>query len=159
MRVDLLTVDQAGACWRPMKEGRRLVSSMLGILGALATAAQAERPLRFAGNDGNPIATSIPGFDCGRVRSFAERTICAQRPLGFEDRAIGETYTRLIQHLSATEGLQLRKEQRAWLHKRDACADAQCLSDMLDQRGDLLSKRLERRDAFLRASLRRPGDC
>lgn len=82
---------------------------------------------------GPATATAAPplvaGFDCARVLTQVERTLCAQPELALQDYRLGLVYRRLHEQLRAPARSRLLADQGAWLRRvRDRCADAACLS-------------------------------
>ena len=83
-----------------------------------------------------------PSFDCAKASSPAEKTICRSLQLASFDRSVAWSYKVARDDIKDTDysPVKLAAEQRAWLHKRDACGtDASCLLTTMKQRLDELS--------------------
>jgi uncharacterized protein len=92
----------------------------LGVSGGAGAAVQ-HRPAR---------ERVWPSFDCGRVRSGAERLVCASEPLSIADRRLAQVYRRKLAEFEdgTVERAQYRDAQEDWLsERRDACSTAACL--------------------------------
>jgi uncharacterized protein len=64
-----------------------------------------------------------PGFDCAKARTAAEKSICATPSLGQLDGMMGRYYRALLARLERQKAPaqmdQLRRDQAAWLQRRD----------------------------------------
>ena len=70
---------------------------------------------------------SGPSFDCARVTSQVNRTICASPVLSALDRQLADHY-RVLLAQSGAEAAALQGEEVKWLHEvRDPCPDAACI--------------------------------
>ena len=68
-----------------------------------------------------------PSFDCARVTSQVNRTICASPALSALDRQLADHY-RVLLAQSGDEAAALQREEVKWLHEvRDPCPDAACI--------------------------------
>jgi uncharacterized protein len=68
-------------------------------------------------------APGPPAFDCGRARRLAEIAICRDPRLGSCDRMLNAAFYE-AQARAGRGAVALRREQEAWLVRRDACAGA-----------------------------------
>ena len=69
-----------------------------------------------------------PSFDCARVTSQVNRTICASPELSALDRQLADHY-RVLLAQSGDEAAALQREEVKWLHEvRDPCPDAACIA-------------------------------
>ena len=94
----------------PMNGARRVLALLGAALPALAAAA-----------DG-------PSFDCARVTSQVNRTICASPDLSARDRELAAHFNAMLGQ-PGIDGAALRREEARWLHDvRDACQDAACIA-------------------------------
>lgn len=76
-------------------------------------------------------------FDCSKVTSPAETTICRSRQLAAFDRSVAAAYkvARDAVNDDAEQVNQLLAAQRAWIHHRDACrSEVHCLMQSLKNR-------------------------
>ncbi len=69
------------------------------------------------------IAPGLPAFDCRRARRPAEMAICGDPRLGSCDRVLNRVFDD-AQARAGREAAGLRREQDAWIARRDACAEA-----------------------------------
>jgi len=86
--------------------------------------------LAFSAGAFATIAQAAPGpsFDCARVTSLVNRTICASPELSALDRQLADHYRALLAQ-SGAEAESLRREEAKWLHEvRDPCPDAACIA-------------------------------
>ena len=89
-----------------------------------------------------------PSFDCGAANSEAEHAICANSQLASLDRALDAGYSMALSNItSAAVGgtvadvRAFKKEQRAWLRKRNDCrGDEGCLFAAYQSRLRVLDK-------------------
>ena len=73
-------------------------------------------------------AATGPSFDCARVTSQVNRTICASPELSALDRQLADHY-RVLLAQSGDEAQALQREEVKWLHEvRDPCPDAACIA-------------------------------
>jgi hypothetical protein len=71
-------------------------------------------------------AAPKPSFDCGKARSFAERTICSDAELAQLDRDLGRLYARA--KLAAADPAAFRRRSDAeWRRREQTCRDRSCL--------------------------------
>ena len=76
--------------------------------------------------DGFVCGSATPGpptFDCGRARLLAEIAICRDPRLGSCDRILNAAFYE-AQARAGRGAVALRRDQEAWLARRDACAGA-----------------------------------
>ena len=73
-------------------------------------------------------AAAGPSFDCARVTSHVNKTICASAELSALDRELAEHY-RVLLAQSGSEAAALQREEAQWLREvRDPCPDAACIA-------------------------------
>ena len=69
-----------------------------------------------------------PSFDCTRVTSHVNKTICASPELSALDRQLADHY-RVLPAQSGSEAPALQREEAQWLREvRDPCPDAACIA-------------------------------
>jgi|GEM_PF-1800209 len=72
-----------------------------------------------------PATTGAASFPCERALSRVEKVICANDDLSAADEELSSLFHAL---LSASDDKEkMRKEQLAWLTRRDRCSDPACL--------------------------------
>ncbi len=73
-----------------------------------------------------------PSFDCRKAASRAEKTICADAALARLDSQMGRTWKRLLDAFDTEDAqqTQMKQDQRAWMARRDQCADADCIGKL-----------------------------
>lgn len=76
----------------------------------------------------SPAAATLrpPSFDCHKARTEMEHLICDNPKLGDIDGRLGEVYWELRHFLAPSESQQLRKEEIAWIRRRDQSLDDAC---------------------------------
>lgn len=89
----------------------------------------------------------VAAFDCGGAASAVERRICADPTLRALDRRLDQLLERARVHAGRDEQDRLKREQRAWLHERNACASDACLRRVYEARAAALQQRLARLSA------------
>ena len=100
------------------------MSSHLPTARAIARAVLASMACTFASL---AHAATGPSFDCSRVTSHVNRTICASPELSALDRQLAEHY-RVLLAQSGSEAATLQREEAQWLREvRDPCPDAACI--------------------------------
>jgi len=84
-----------------------------------------------------PLAHAA-SFDCKKASTFVEKTICANPLLGKLDDALTENYGAMLASDlgDGPDNKNLKKEQRAWIAKRNKCTTDQCLVDLYRKRVD-----------------------
>lgn len=126
-----------------------LAVGLLEFLGPVA----AERPLF---RDHPPSAAS---FDCRRALTATEKLVCGDPQLSEDDGNLDFAYSLLLRHAAPSARAGIREGQRAWLRKRDACAQKSCLLDLYSDRYSAVWGELNRWDRLLRRSVARVGQC
>lgn len=89
-----------------------------------------------------------PSFDCAAANSAAERAICANSQLASLDRALDAGYGMALGNITSAavggtvaDARSFKREQRAWLRKRDDCGgDENCLFAAYQSRLRVLDK-------------------
>ena len=115
-----------------------------------------------------PSAAAAAGFDCAKAATPAEKAICADHALGELDEKLAAAFRFALANASDKDAV--KNAQKAWLKRRDACADAACLRQAYDARLDELEKKSARdaeqdlKDALAqretwRERLKWPDDC
>jgi len=79
--------------------------------------------------------SSKPSFNCAKATKKTEKSICRNSELSYADRRMSELYSQLRRSLSKSDANLLRKEQRAWLKRRNTCySDVNCLLQIYEDR-------------------------
>lgn len=85
-------------------------------------------------------AKPTPSFDCGKATSPTEKTICGSFNLAAWDRSVGLAFRQALDRLPRDRQVQVRRDQKEWVKKRDACgANADCVDDEQWRRVEELS--------------------
>ena len=84
-----------------------------------------------------PAFASGASFDCQRASTAVEQLICRDSELSELDDTLAESFTQEVD--SAQSPNTLRAEQKAWLQKRNSCADARCIQHQYEARIAALS--------------------
>jgi uncharacterized protein YecT (DUF1311 family) len=80
-------------------------------------------------------AATLPSFNCAKASTPAEYSICGDGTLSALDARVGEIYRYLQNSVSASTFAGVRKDQRKWIAKREACqASVACLDAIYRQR-------------------------
>ncbi|NBW07013.1 MAG: DUF1311 domain-containing protein [Caulobacteraceae bacterium] len=137
-----------------------LIATAFTALTAVTTDgfAQTFKPVRMDPR-GEPYPETAASFDCAQASTRAETLICGDSGLAMSDRSTSEIYTVLLRRLSPEQRLGVRRSQRAWLQRRNACTDHACLWRAYDVRWRELSTMLDTRERVLRADVSRVGQC
>ena len=119
-----------------------------------------QKPLVFANKlDVDPTPESTTSFNCHRASSRIEHLICAQLSLARADGDLDFSYRLLLHWAEPQDRGTIVDQQRDWLRQRDACPDADCLSNLYGRRSSELSQQI---DVQLKRRLRDlaiPGAC
>jgi uncharacterized protein len=95
---------------------------------------------------------TTPAFDCDKARSPVEHLICGTPDLASKDKVSSALYTQALADTPAVAKPTLRKAQREWLNRRNACSSADCVSKAYEDRLRELSTYTGRFDeSYLRA--------
>lgn len=84
--------------------------------------------------------TGAASFDCAKATTEVEKEICADTELSILDDRLAAAYRRAL--VVATDKDALRREQREWLAKRDACLGQNCLKTEHESRMAELDRHL-----------------
>jgi uncharacterized protein len=115
-----------------------------------------------------PCAAIAAGFDCAKAATQTEKAICADQALSELDEKLAAAFRSAL--ASASDKDAVKNAQKAWLKRRNACADAACLRQAYDARLDELGKKsapdadqdlkdaLAKRETW-RERLKWPDDC
>jgi len=77
-----------------------------------------------------PNAAPKASFDCQKATTPTEKAICASHDLASWDRSVAAAFRNAIQRREPEEVAQIRAQQKAWLHERDACgAETACIDE------------------------------
>jgi uncharacterized protein len=87
-------------------------------------------------------ATAGPSFDCAKVRSKVDKTICADPQLSALDKRLAELFAVALSQ--ADDQSDLKKPPRRWLRTREDCEDTNCVKKSYEQRLDGLATRTGR---------------
>jgi uncharacterized protein len=79
---------------------------------------------------------SATSFDCRKAATDAEKTICGSGLLGKLDDVLSGNYRNMLTGNLGDGGKDLKREQKEWLHKRNACKSEKCLVDTYRSRID-----------------------
>lgn len=79
-------------------------------------------------------------FDCAKATTEVEEKICADTELSILDDRLAAVYRKAL--VVATDKDALRREQREWLARRDACLSQNCLKSEHESRLAELDRRL-----------------
>ena len=85
----------------------------------------------------NAAPREQPSFDCGKAASVSEKTICANAELSRLDFQLGRTWESLLLafDIDPVQQPQMRKDQRAWIARRQECGeDANCIGKLYRDR-------------------------
>lgn len=85
----------------------------------------------------SPLAHAT-SFDCKKASTFVEKAICASPLLGKLDDALTNNYRQMMASDlgDGPDNKSLKKEQRAWIARRNKCTTEQCLIDLYRKRVD-----------------------
>jgi uncharacterized protein len=79
---------------------------------------------------------SATSFDCRKASTDAEKTVCGSALLGKLDDALSTNYRNMLTGDLGDGGKDLKREQKEWLHRRNACKSEKCLVDAYRSRVD-----------------------
>jgi uncharacterized protein len=79
---------------------------------------------------------SATSFDCRKAATDAEKTVCGSALLGKLDDALSTNYRNMLTGDLGDGGKDLKREQKEWMHKRNACKSEKCLVDAYRSRVD-----------------------
>lgn len=78
------------------------------------------------------VDAQAASFDCAKAATKVEKLICADAQLSAQDETLAAAYR---QAASITPGgAEPKQSQRAWLKRRNACADVDCIAESYRQR-------------------------
>jgi uncharacterized protein len=119
-----------------------------------------QKPLVFANQlNIDPTPSSAASFDCDHARSAIEKLICSHLSLARADGDLDFSY-RLLLHWSAPSARQvIRDQQGAWLRRRDACPDDECLSKVYDDRDSELRQQVRAAELSRTRYVAKLGAC
>lgn len=83
----------------------------------------------------SPLAHAT-SFDCKKASTYVEKTICSSPLLGKLDDALADNYRDMLASDLGDGGIDLKKEQRAWVAQRNKCSSEKCLVDLYRKRVD-----------------------
>lgn len=94
-------------------------------------------------------------FDCEKASQEVEQRICQDQALSFADESLAWSYRRYLAIIPESDRASVRKEQIAWLKKRNLCTNhakaVACIKNAISERiEELDTLREEKRMAFER---------
>ena len=76
-------------------------------------------------------------FDCQKASTSVEKEICSNPTLGKLDEALAENYKYMMaSNIGDGARKDLKQTQRAWIAKRNKCADGKCIEAAYRSRVD-----------------------
>jgi uncharacterized protein YecT (DUF1311 family) len=105
-----------------------------------APATPARPAQRVAGLEPRLSIRGRPAFSCYRVRSRAERMICADERLAAFDRVMASLYDRALDDSDRETRAILRGTQNRFFARRDRCRDAGCMAAVYRDRLDEIDR-------------------
>lgn len=76
-----------------------------------------------------PTPLKKPSFNCNKARTQAELLVCREATLGDIDGRLGEVYWELHRFLAPSEARELKKQEIAWIRRRDQRLATSCTTD------------------------------
>lgn len=73
-----------------------------------------------------PALGSAASFDCAKATTKVEKQVCADEALSAQDETLAAVYRQAASLTSG--GPEPKQSQRAWLKRRNACADPGCIA-------------------------------
>jgi uncharacterized protein len=88
--------------------------------------------------------------DCGRAATPAEEAVCGDAALRKLDGEMATLYGRLLRSQQGTSATDIRREQKAWWARKEACGgDVACLSSRYSERIAVLSGQVRTVQAYI----------
>lgn len=85
---------------------------------------------------------SRPSFDCAKAATNVERMICNDASLGEKDARVSTLYRTWIQRVKSGAMIdpldEIVADQKAWVQRRNACNNVECIARAYDERLDEL---------------------
>lgn len=82
------------------------------------------------------VPACAASFDCGKAASRVEKLVCTDRTVSQQDEILAEAYKDAL--AKARDRASLKRWQKAWIERRDNCADVACLKKLYaEQNNDL----------------------
>ncbi|MBI3249435.1 MAG: DUF1311 domain-containing protein [Deltaproteobacteria bacterium] len=76
-----------------------------------------------------PAQLKKPSFNCRKAKTKTELLICREATLGDIDGRLGEVYWELHRFLVPSEARELKKQEIAWIRRRDQQLTTSCTTD------------------------------
>lgn len=77
-------------------------------------------------------ASAAPSFDCSKASTKVEKMICDDSQLADADAKLSDAYSAALK--AATDKVEVKHKQIAWVKQRNACSDVVCVQQAYDQR-------------------------
>ena len=141
-------------------KGAMISVAVAAAVGLLATSSNSQlmRTVRMD-RQGNIIPESATSFDCTKAQLRAEQIICRDPALANQDGEMGEQLWFMKREFTTQQWADLIHSQRAWLQRRNQCADSRCLETAYEQRSRELDNIWDARGKYLRRNVSRVGQC
>lgn len=107
----------------------------------------------------NPIPESATSFDCKKAKLRVEQMICHNMILAMEDGSMGESLYFMKREATPAGRAALIRSQRAWLERRNSCADYQCVETAYEHRLRELQRIADVRARYMMRNVTRVGQC
>ncbi len=117
----------AGPAAPAVVEERQIAAELPRAAAPMPDVGRNAKPLKaVAGSSSQRSGSAKPSFDCGKARSYAERTICSDAQLTQLDQDVSRLHARA--RLSATDPAAFRRQNDAeWRRRERTCRDRSCL--------------------------------
>ncbi len=90
---------------------------------------QADKNLPSPSVTSRPAQLKKPSFNCNKAKTKAELLVCREATLGDIDGRLGEVYWELHRFLAPSEARELKKQEIAWIRRRDRQLTTSCTAD------------------------------
>lgn len=91
------------------------------------------------------VSATAASFDCSRVQTFIEKTVCTNPEISKADETLASLYVNILNQSSNSS--DLIKEQRIWIKERNSCKTDSCILEKYKNRETELNTWLHKEKA------------
>jgi uncharacterized protein YecT (DUF1311 family) len=135
-----VTGNSQGSDWRPMSPRSTISNAVYDAVcpGLIGDGPRQEKTKDAEVTGGLVTVSANPSFDCTKASTWSENAVCHDQAIALLDTEVAALYKAARQRLTAARRDDIKKEQLAWLRKREACSreaqPTQCLRRVYELR-------------------------
>ena len=135
-----------------------IAAAIASVLASMSDA-QLRRPIWMDKSGINPLPESTASFDCKKAKLRVEQMICHNSLLASVDGLMSDSLYFLKLKITPAGRAALIRSQRAWLERRNNCADYLCVETAYEERNRELQRIAAVRSKYMMRNVAHAGQC